>query len=90
MNSVEVIELKAHRKLTILEKIQIALLILLSVAIVGTFFIKELIIGVYAIMAPLLFIMGWTNLKIRKKTAFALLYFVFSIVMIVSIVLELI
>ena len=88
MNNVDVIEVREFRKLTVLEKVQVALLILLIIVGIATFFISELIVAVFIILAVLLFIMGWTNFKIRKKTTFGILYFVFGLITAFSAILE--
>jgi len=89
MKSAKVINVSTTRKLTKLEIVQLVLLGLLLVAGFTTFFIAEVMPVVFVLFSAILLIMAWTNYKIRNRKIIAVVYVVFSIVTLVSAIMEL-
>ena len=89
MKSANVIEIAPTRKLTAVEIVQLILLLLLIIVGIITFFIREIMPAVFIIFSLLLFIMAWTNYKIRKRKTIAVLYVIFGILTAISAILEL-
>ena len=88
MNNVDVIEIRAHRKLKALEIVQIILGIVLIIVGILTFFIDDIMASLYIVLSMLLFIMAFNNYKIYEHKKKAVLYATFALVTTVSAVVE--
>lgn len=88
MNNVDVIEIRAHRKLKALEIVQVILGIVLIIVGVMTFFIDGIMAALYVVLSLMLFIMAINNYKIYDNKKRAILYMVFAFITAASAVVE--
>jgi len=89
MKNVEVVELKLHNNKSVSLLIQFVLIILIAIFCVISFFIKELITVLYALLALTMFVMAYNNVKFFHKKYLTPVYIIVGIFVIISTILEL-
>ena len=88
MNSVEVIELKP-KKQPLSITLQIVFVVAVLISGVMTLFSKMWMPLLYGMLTLALSVMAWNNYKLSKRKWVAILYIVFAIVTLVSMIMEL-
>ena len=90
MNNVKVIEIKTHDFKNLTLYLQLLLIILLVIfGVITLFFNDKMLFMIYFILSALLGLMAWNNHKFYKRKYMSILYIAFSLLTLISGIMEL-